>query len=117
MISVPSNTSIYLHVAPVDFRNGISGLGRICKTQLKKQPMSGAIFGFINKRKVSLKILYYDGSGFWLLHKRLSSGKVQGWPSYCGKIKELEARELQLLIMGANLDKAEFSNDWKKLLK
>lgn len=117
MISIPNNAVIYIAIEPIDFRNGIGGLGGICRSHLKKDPQTGAIFVFKNKQRTSLKLLFYDGEAFWLLTRRLSKGKMKWWPSSNSIIKELQAKELQLLIMNGNPESAEFSDDWKKLIR
>lgn len=78
--------------------------------------MSGAYFVFRNKRKNTLKIIYYDGEGFWLFLKRLSRGTFPWWPTGKKKLNPLEAKKLSVLIMSGNPQGAEFSRDWKKLL-
>lgn len=116
MIAVPHGASIYVCVAPADFRKGINGLGAICREYLKKDPMNGAIFVFRNRSKTALKILVYDGEAFWLMTRRLSRGKLTWWPTAQGVSSELKAKELQTLIMNGNPEGAEFSDDWKKVL-
>tara|TARA_B100000745_G_scaffold295684_1_gene240093 strand:+ start:4482 stop:4730 length:249 start_codon:yes stop_codon:yes gene_type:complete len=51
----------------------------LCRYQLKQDPRSNAIFVFINRKRTMLRALCYDGSGYWLMTKRLSKGKFQ-WP-------------------------------------
>ncbi|MBI4526524.1 MAG: IS66 family insertion sequence element accessory protein TnpB, partial [Deltaproteobacteria bacterium] len=65
----------------VDFRNGIDGLARVCKQVLRADPFSGCLVVFRNRRGTAIKVLTYDGQGFWLAHKRLSSGRFRFWPS------------------------------------
>ena len=65
--------------------------------------MSGTVFVFRNRRATAVKALAYDGQGFWLCHKRLSSGRFRFWPSHGGpKGKELQAHELQVLLCGGD---------------
>jgi len=66
MIQVTAQTRILVAVEPVDFRKGIDGLAQLCKTVFGKDPFSGTMFVFHNRRSTSIKILYYDGQGFWL---------------------------------------------------
>lgn len=117
MISIPSQSKIYVAIETIDFRNGINGLGRICREKIRRNPMDGAIFVFRNKNKTTLKILYYDGEAFWLIVRRLSKGKIKWWPSSNKFSSELEAKQLQVLIMNGNPNNAEFGDDWKKLIK
>ena len=72
MIQITPHMKIFLAVEPADFRKGIDGLARLCKEELKSDPFSGSMFVFRNKRATALKILVYDGQGYWLMQKRLS---------------------------------------------
>ena len=116
VIAVPHNARIFVAVAPVDFRNGINGLGRFCREKMRQDPMNRAVFVFRNRRKNAMKILFYDGEGFWLLLRRLSRGKITWWPSSRGPISTLKSKELQTLILNGNPEGAEFTDDWKKIL-
>jgi transposase len=69
MIQITPQMRILVAVEAVDFRNGIDGLARVCKQQLRNDPFSGAVFVFRNRRRTALKILVYDGQGFWLCQK------------------------------------------------
>jgi len=69
---------IWLAVDAVDFRRGIDGLARLCQEVLKADPFSGTLFVFRNKRGTSIKVINYDGQGFWLCQKRLSRGVFDG---------------------------------------
>jgi transposase len=81
MIQTTATMRILAAVEPVDFRRGIDGLAAICRQQLERDPMNGWAFVFRNRRGTAIKILLYDGQGFWLCHKRLSSGKFCWWPT------------------------------------
>ena len=95
MIQVTPQMEIWMAVEAVDFRRGIDGLARVCREVLKADPFSGLLFVFRNKRGTAIKILVYDGQGFWLCQKRLSRGRFRWWPSdQVGKLKILMAHEL-----------------------
>jgi transposase len=81
MIQVTPQMRILVAVEPTDFRRGIDGLARVCKDVLQHDPFSGWVFVFRNRPATALKILVYDGQGFWLCHKRLSSGRFRWWPT------------------------------------
>ena len=119
MIAIPHQARILVCVSEIDFRCGINTLGRICRDTFKEDPMSGAIFVFRNRRRNTLKILVYDGGAFWLLIRRLSTGTITWWPSIktSSSSCHIQAKELQTLIMGGNPSTAEFSDDWKKIIK
>lgn len=99
MIQITPHMRIMVAVSPVDFRKGIDGLASVCREELKSDPFSGTVFVFTNKSKTALRLLIYDGQGFWLCHKRLSKGKFT-W-SFSGS-DTLAARELQQLLWNAD---------------
>ncbi len=70
MIQITPQMRIMVAVAPADFRKGIDGLARMCKDVLGQDPFSGWVFVFRNRKATALKILVYDGQGFWLCHKK-----------------------------------------------
>ena len=96
-----------------DFRRGIDGLAALCRQRLSEDPMGGAIFVFRNRRGTSLKLLCYDGQGFWLCQKRLSQGRLNWWPSTTEVSHRLSARELQILLWNGNPDEAGMADDWR----
>ena len=79
MMQLTPQMRIMVAVEAVDFRKGIDGLAAVCRKELADDPFSGAVFVFRNRRKTAIKILVYDGQGFWLCQKRLSKGKFQWW--------------------------------------
>ena len=124
MIQITPHIRIYLCSNAVDFRKGIDGLVGVCRRQLEKDPFSGSMFIFRNKNRKSLKILLYDGQGFWLFIKRLSKGRFKWWPEVQpvqegqGKSVEiltLTAPELHLLIWNGDPSKAMIGPEWKKI--
>jgi transposase len=80
MIRITPQMRILVAVEPTDFRRGIDGLARVCKEVLRHDPFSGGVFVFRNRSGTALKILVYDGQGFWLCQKRLSRGHFSWWP-------------------------------------
>lgn len=114
MISIAPNIKVYIHTGVVDFRKGIDGLSAVCKYELIKDPFSGSMFVFSNRQKKALKILYYDGQGFWVYHKRLSCGRFQWWPDgvLC---KEIAAKDLSVLIWNGDPKTSKMQSDWRSL--
>jgi transposase len=103
MIQVTPQMRVLVAVEPVDFRRGIDGLARLCREVLRADPFAGTVFVFRNRRGKAVKLLVYDGQGFWLCHKRLSVGKFRWWPS--GRETagaSLRAHELQVLLCGGD---------------
>jgi len=77
MIQITPQMRIVAAVEPADFRCGIDGLARLCKDVLKHDPFNGWVFVFRNRSAKALKILVYDGQGFWLCHKKLEPEYTQ----------------------------------------
>ena len=99
MIQITPHMRSLVAVEPADFRKGIDGLARLCRQELESDPFSGCVFVFVNRRRTAVKILVFDGQGFWLCLKRLSSGKFRFWPAGGGaSAQTLEAHQLQLLL-------------------
>lgn len=103
MIQITPHMNILVAIAPVDFRKGIDGLAALCKHSLNVDPFSGTLFVFTNKSRKALRIVSYDGQGFWMCHKRLSKGRFKWeFQSDGGKASSLGALQLQQLLW--NLD-------------
>src|SRR5271169_1856121 len=75
MMAVTAQMRVLVCVEAVDFRKGIDGLARVCREVLSSDPFSGTMFVFRNRRGTAIKLLAYDGQGFWLCQKRLSKGR------------------------------------------
>ncbi len=80
MLQITPQMKVLVAVEPADFRRGIDGLASLCKERLKHDPFTGAVFVFRNRRATAIKVLVYDGQGFWLCQKRLSQGRFPWWP-------------------------------------
>jgi transposase len=115
MIQVTAHMRIWIAVEPADFRKGIDGLARVCRAALAHDPFSGAVFVFRNRRATALKILMYDGQGFWLCQKRMSNGRFGWWPRGDRATVTLEAHELQVLLRGGNPTQATGAPTWRPL--
>ena len=95
---------IYLACGATDMRNNIDGLAAVVQNRFKLSPTSNGVFVFCNAMKDRLKILEWDGDGFWLHYKRLERGRFP-WPEASGveKSMTLSQRELEYLLSGEKL--------------
>jgi len=117
MIQITPQMRILLAVEPVDFRKGIDGLAKTCRYVLKSDPFSGYMFVFRNKKATAIKVLMYDGQGFWLCQKRLSKGRFGWWSDKSdASLKPLAVHELQLLIWNGNPRESYVAPLWKPIL-
>jgi transposase len=116
MIQLTPQMRILVAIKPVDFRKGIDGIARICQEALRQDPFCGAVFVFRNRRATALKVLVYDGQGFWLCYKRLSSGRFRWWPTGnrpTEAAKALAAHQLQVLLSAGNPATAQGAPQWR----
>jgi transposase len=103
MLAFPAAIKIYVAVVPVDMRKQFNGLWAAAQEQLGEDPKNGAVFAFTNKERTRLKLLYWDGTGVWVLAKRLEEGRFS-WPVGSSKTKlSLAPEALALLIGGIEL--------------
>jgi len=116
MIQLTAQMRLLVAVEPVDFRRGIDGLARVCREALSADPFSGALFVFRNRSATALKILAYDGQGFWLCQKRLSDGKFRYWPGVRGEVqRELLAHELAVLLAAGDPERTQAAGPWRRV--
>jgi transposase len=116
VIQLTPQMRILVAVEPEDFRKGIDGLARTARDELKSDPFSGCVLVFRNRRGTSVKILMYDGQGYWLCQKRLSAGHFRYWPgSGSEPSRELEAHELQVLLCGGDFEAAKGAPAWRRV--
>lgn len=119
MISITPHMRILCFTEIVDFRRGLDGLLGICRTRISSiDPFSGVLFLFCNRSRKSIKGVIYDGQGFWLLMKRLSSGRFSHWPTAeSGEVVvcEMLSRELSVLLWNGDPRKAMMGEDFKKI--
>ena len=81
MIQITPHLRILVAVDAVDGRKGIDSLAQLCREKLNSDPFSGCLFIFRNRSARAIRILAYDGQGFWLSTKRLSKGRFRWWPT------------------------------------
>ena len=113
MIQTSPSMRILVAIESVDFRKGIDGLAGVCRQKFQEDPLSGCAFVFRNRRGTAVKVLVYDGQGFWLCQKRLSQGRFSWWPSGTAASRALDAHQLHVLLAGGNADAAGGAPVWR----
>jgi transposase len=91
MLSFTGSLKVLLAVEPCDLRKSFNGLHGLATERLGEDPRQGALFVFTNRRRTRLKMLCWDGTGLWVLSKRLEKGTFS-WP------KNLEAGQTKLAL-------------------
>ena len=105
MLTLPPSTRIYLCCEPTDMRKSFNGLDAATRAVMKKDPLSGHLFVFMNRRATIVKILFWDRSGFCVLAKKLERGRFK-LPQHVDDETiqiEVESAELALMLEGIDL--------------
>jgi transposase len=102
MLTIPATTAIYLHTRPTDMRKGIDGLSGIVRGEFGGDPLDGSLFLFVNQRRDRLKMLYWDGTGFWIFYKLLEQGTFETIAADGHRVA-IDATQLAMLLGGVSL--------------
>jgi transposase len=97
-----------------DGRKGIDSLAQLCREKLDADPFSGCLFIFRSRSGKAIRILAYDGQGFWIATKRLSKGRFKWWPTGNEPAKTLRAHQAQLLLAAGNPE-TEAAPVWRRV--
>ena len=115
MLQLTPQSRIFVALAPVDFRKGLESLTAVCRQALGENPLGGAVYVFRNRSGTALKLLVYDGQGFWLCTKGLSQGRFQWWPTATTPSVRLSARELTILLCNGDPERAQMAPEWRQV--
>jgi len=115
MIQITAQMRVLVAIEAVDGRKGIDSLARLCQEKLAEDPFSGCVFVFRSRSGTSIRLLSYDGQGYWLAQKRLSKGRFVWWPEATGTTKPLEAYEAQLLMAAGDLSRVRAAPMWRRV--
>lgn len=103
MLSIPPTVPIFLYTQPTDMRKGFDGLSGIVRSEFKADPQDGSLFLFINRRRDRLKILHWDGGGYWLYYKLLQAGTFEVIASEDQCTTRIDSTQLAMLLGGVSL--------------
>ena len=102
MLSIPPSVSIFLYTQPTDMRKSFDGLSGIVRSEFAADPLDGSLFLFVNRRRDRLKILHFDGGGYWLYYRLLEAGTFEVIASK-GQYTQIDATQLAMLLAGVSL--------------
>ena len=115
MLLLPRSVRIYVATQPVSLRKSFDGLMNEVRCVLGRDPLSGHVFVFLNRRKTMVKLLVWTRGGFTILHKRLERGQFafrRGLHAAARSV-QIEEHELALLLEGIEVKKARRSRRWE----
>ena len=104
MLNLTPRSKIYVYTPVTDMRKGVNGLSGIVRSEFAADPTDGSLFVFINRRRDRMKILYFDGGGFWLYYRLLEAGTFEELkhPQQSSYLS-IDATELSMLLSGVSL--------------
>ena len=115
MILLPRAVRVYFATAPVDLRRSFDGLSNDVRGVLGRDPLSGHVFVFLNRRKTQVKLLLWTRGGFTIVHKRLEQGRF-AFPQQVtseAACVALDVHELGMLLEGIDMSRVRISRRWE----
>lgn len=115
MLFLPRAVKVYVATAPSNLRRSFDGLSNEVRAVLAKDPLSGHVFVFLNRRKTQVKLLLWTRGGFTILHKRLERGTF----TFPGRVTaqashvDVDVHELAMLLEGIDVSRARTSARWE----
>jgi transposase len=116
MLQIVPHMRILVAREPLDFRRGIDGTADACRKVLLEDPFTGTVFVFRNRSANAVRVLVYDGDGYWLMTKRLSQGRFRFWcDRECETKRVLKPHELATLLAGGDWTRVSPTEPWRPL--
>ncbi len=104
MLSFTSLGKIYVYAAPADMRKGVDGLSGVVRGEFAIDPTDGSLFVFLNRRRDRMKILHFDGGGYWLFYRVLEAGTFEMLTGTNDlPYVTIDATQLAMLLSGISL--------------
>lgn len=104
MLNLTSQSKIYVYTSVTDMRKGVHGLSGIVRSEFGTDPTDGSLFVFINRRRDRMKILYFEGGGFWLYYRLLEAGTFEELKNpQQSSYLTIDSTELSMLLSGVSL--------------
>jgi len=115
VILLPGAVPVYFATAPMNLRRSFDGLSNEVRAVLRRDPLNGHVFVFLNRRKTQVKLLLWTRGGFTIVHKRLEQGQFafpQQVTSQAACVA-LDVHELGMLLEGIDMSRVRISRRWE----
>ena len=115
MILLPKSVQIYVALAPASLRKSFEGLTNAVRCELGRDPLSGHVFLFLNRRRNQVKMLVWTRGGFTIVHKRLERGRFS-FPervTTTATSVEIDGHELSMLLEGLEVAREPHARRWE----
>lgn len=119
VLSIPAQVRVYLACEVTDMRKQCDGLCALVEHRFHRDPYAGDVFAFFNRRRTYVKLLVWDGNGFWLIAKRLESGTFDGWrpSSEDATHVRVDRAQLMMLLEGIDLKNAKVRHHFARSIR
>lgn len=108
MLSFASGMKIFVYTQVTDMRKGFNGLSGIVRSEFQADPTDGSLFIFINRRRDRMKLLHFDGGGYWLYYRLLEAGTFEELtPKDPSCRLQIDATQLSMLLSGVSLIRSD----------
>lgn len=115
MILLPGSVKVYVATQPVSLRKSFDGLSNEARVALSRDPLSGHLFVFINRRRNQVKLLMWTRGGFTIVHKRLEKGTFASLREVDpdARCVQVDVHELSMLLEGLTFTRSPSSSRWQ----
>jgi transposase len=104
VLNLSSDLKIYAYTRATDMRKGFNGLSGLVRSEFQSDPTDGSLFVFINRRRDRMKLLHFDGGGYWLYYRLLEAGTFEELkPTNDSGRLQIDATQLSMLLAGVSL--------------
>jgi len=104
VLNLSSDLKIFAYTRATDMRKGFNGLSGLVRSEFQSDPTDGSLFVFINRRRDRMKLLHFDGGGFWLYYRLLEAGTFEELkPNDDSGRLQIDATQLSMLLAGVSL--------------
>lgn len=119
VLSLPSQVRVFLAVTVTDMRKSFDGLCALIEHGFERDPFTGDVFAFFNRRRTHVKLMVWDSNGFWLVAKRLERGTFEYWQpsSTAATHVEIDRARLLMLLEGIDMKKAKFRRHFARSVR
>jgi transposase len=108
MLSLASGVKIFVYTQATDMRKGFNGLSGIVRSEFQSDPADGSLFIFINRRRDRMKLLHFDGGGYWLYYRLLEAGTFEELKAKDDSCRlQIDATQLSMLLSGVSLVRSD----------
>jgi transposase len=108
MLNLASGVKIFVYTQATDMRKGFNGLSGIVRSEFQSDPTDGSLFIFINRRRDRMKLLHFDGGGFWLYYRLLEAGTFEDLKPKDDSCRlQIDATQLSMLLSGVSLVRSD----------